>query len=851
VTNLALLSACGRFIDNRETISFAAFMKRFLKLPIGILLLAQALFAGDNERIATATRTSKPPNIDGFLNDTAWRMAPPVKDFLQRDPYEGQPATEPTEIRILYDEEALYFGCMMYDSEPDKIVARLTRRDNAIESDAISIRIDSYHDHKTAYEFTILASGVKVDILQFNDANDEDDSWDAVWEVKTQILRTGAPAAAIDSGNYPANGWSAEVKIPFDVLRYSPAPNGKNEWGINFIRRLSRKQEHTYWALVRKSQNGSISHFGHLAIDGDLPKPRRLELLPYAVGKNKITDRALTPPNASTHDFSSSGGFDLKYGLNSNLTFDLTVNPDFGQVEADPAVLNLTTFETFYPEKRPFFIEGTQILQFTTFGGNLGPGLFYSRRIGRRPAGETSVSGDSVRNFPEATSILSAAKITGKTGGGLAMGILQAVTAEENATILNPAGKIEPQIVEPLSSYSLVRLKQDVWQNSTIGMIATSVAHENRFPAFTGGVDWNLRFQQSTYSIDGFLANSHTTQGATQRISGSAGKIRFGKDGGKHWLYGMGVDFTSRHYNINDIGFFRRPNDHGNTFNLTYKEDQPGQILRSWSINGDGHLRWNFDGARIINEYGVSTNWQWLNYWEMSLSGRYSFPADDDRESRGLGLYRKPRQFLATLALETDNRRPLIGLFEQSFLDDAKGMRNWSTAAGAEVRPTTWAELSFQFTYGHTTNREAWVTNLTDSTLSPNPISTFGFRDTKGYDLTLRSNLTFTRDLTLQIYEQAFVAKGHYDRFERLLNSTTLVPYNYFGNPDFNAKSFNLNVVWRWEYRPGSLLYLVWTQARQSDGQNYFSPSSRDFFETSSLPAENVVLLKMSYWLRP
>ncbi|MGH7450006.1 MAG: DUF5916 domain-containing protein, partial [bacterium] len=755
--------------------------------------MTHSLFAGDNERTAVAVRTSTPPNIDGHLNEAVWQNATAANAFLQRDPYEGQPATEPTEIRVLYDDEALYFGCTMHDSEPDKIVARLTRRDNEIESDVISIRIDSYHDHKTAYEFTILASGVKVDILQFNDANDEDDSWDAVREVKTQILRAGAPAAAINSENYPAIGWSAEVKIPFEVLRYSPAPNGKNEWGINFIRRISRKQERSEWALVRKSQSGFISHFGHLAIDDDLPKPRRLELLPYSVGKNKTTNRALTPPNTATHDFSSNGGFDLKYGLNSNLTLDLTVNPDFGQVEADPAVLNLTTFETFYPEKRPFFIEGTQILQFTTFGNNFGPGLFYSRRIGRRPAGETSVSEDSVRNFPEATTILGAAKITGKTGGGLAMGILQAVAAEENATILNTAGKIESQIVEPRSSYSLVRLKQDFLQNSTIGMIVTSVARENRFPAFTGGVDWNLRFQQSTYGIDGFWASSHTTQGATRRITGSAGKIRFGKDGGKHWLYGIGADFTSRNYDINGLGFFRRPNDYGNTFNLTYRENQPGKILRSWSIIGDGHLRWNFDGARLFNEYGLNANWQWLNYWGMGLRARYSFLADDDRESRGLGLYQKPRQFFAALALTTDNRRPLIGFFEQGFLDDAKGMRNWSTALGADVRPTTWAEFSFQFTYGRTTNREAWVTNLTDSTISPNPISVFGFRDTEGYDLTLRSNLTFTRDLTLQIYEQTFIAKGHYDRFERLLNSTTLLPYNYFGNPDFNNKSFNLN----------------------------------------------------------
>ena len=793
-----------------------------LRLPFFILLiLSTSLHAGDNERSVVAIRTNTAPQIDGFLNEPVWQLAPAAANFLQHDPYEGQPATAPTEIRILYDNEALYFGCMMFDNEPDKIVARLTRRDNEIESDVVSIRIDSYHDHKTAYEFTVLASGVKIDILQFKDAEEEDDSWDAVWEEKTQILKSDN-----NSGEPAMRGWSAEIKIPFNVLRYTPAPDGKNIWGINFLRHISRKNERTFWALVRKNQNGFISHFGHLRLEGHLPKPRRFELLPYSVGKTTRINPALITPRASTQTYNFNSGFDLKYGLNSNLTLDLTVDPDFGQVEADPAVLNLTTFETFYPEKRPFFIEGTEILRFTTFGNNFGPGLFYSRRIGRAVAGSR-----------EPATIVGAGKITGKTAGGLAIGILQAVT--------------DKKLNEPRASYSLVRLKQDLLQNSTIGVIATSVARENRYPAFTGGVDWNLRFRESTYGIDGFWAGSQTTQEVQRRITGSAGRFRFGKDGGEHWLYSTGVDFTSKHYNINDIGFFRRPNDYGHVFNLTYRENQPGKVLRNWSLNGDWHWRWNFDGAQLFNEYGLNADWQWLNYWEMSLRTRYAFPADDDRESRGLGLYRKPRNVSAGFTIETDGRKPIIAELGQGYLYDVKGQRRWSTFLGAEVRPATWAEMSFALDYGRTRNQEAWVDKLTDLSISPSPLSIFGFRDTNTYDMTLRSNLTFTRDLTLQLYGQAFVAKGHYDRFSRLVTPTTLVPYNYAGSPDFNDHAFNLNVVWRWEYRPGSLLYLVWTQARAGDGENYFTRVSQDFRETFSLPAENVVLLKVSYWLQP
>ncbi|MDZ7362631.1 MAG: carbohydrate binding family 9 domain-containing protein [candidate division KSB1 bacterium] len=790
-------------------------MKKQRLLLNWILLWPNLLFAGDHDRTLLAVRTATPPKIDGFLIEPAWALAPAAADFLQRDPHEGQPATEATEIRVLYDDEALYFGCMMHDREPDKIMARLTRRDNEIESDVISIRLDSYHDHKTAYEFTVLASGVKVDILQFNDARSEDDSWDAVWDVKTQILRGEIDVAG--NGALTPRGWSAEIKIPFHALRYSPAKDGKNIWGLNFIRRISRKQERSHWVLVPKSESGFISRFGHLMIEGDLPSPRRLELLPYSIGKSRFTHPTLVTPPDATHAFSSNAGFDLKYGLSNNLTLDLTVNPDFGQVEADPAVLNLSTFETFYPEKRPFFIEGTQILQFTTFGGRFGPGLFYSRRIGQ--------GGD------EPATILGAAKITGKTAGGLAIGALQAVT--------------DKKLDAPAASYSIVRLKQDLLENSTLGMIATAVARENRFPAFTGGVDWNLRFQQSIYGLDGFFAGSQTTQDLTRRITGASGRLRFGKDGGKHWLYSISTDFTGRHYNINDAGFSRRPNDYGANFELRYKEDQPGKILRRWNIRADRHLRWNFDGAQLFNDYGVNTRWEWLNYWEMGLRSRYSLAADDDRESRGFGRYRKPRSFSAGFEFETDSRKPIIAEFETEHLRDAKGQRQWNTALGAEIRPTTWAEINLQLGYGRSRDREAWVDNPGDS------LSVFGFRDTDEYDLTLRSNLTFTRDLTLQIYGQAFVAKGHYDRFKKLVTPTTLIPYAYHDNPDFNEQAFHLNVVWRWEYRPGSVLYLVWTQARAGEGANYFTRVRRDFRETFSLPAENVVLLKVSYWLRP
>jgi len=802
-------------------------MRGTLFLPLlSSALVAAVLFAGDNERIATATLTATPPQIDGQLNEAVWQTAMPINGFLQYEPFEGETETEPTEIRILYDEHALYFGCMMYDAEPDKIVARLTRRDNEIESDLISIRLDSFHDQKTAFEFTVLASGVKIDILQYNDGEEEDDSWDAVWEAKTQIVREQAPFA---NGQRPRSGWSAEIKIPFNMLRYTPATNGVNEWGLNLIRRISRKQETCHWALVRKNQNGFVSHFGHLRLSGRLPRPRHLELLPYSVTKGKFVNRDLRPTGSAAAAFRGDAGFDLKYGLSSNLTVDLTVNPDFGQVEADPAVLNLSTFETFYPEKRPFFIEGTQILRFTTFGGDFGPGLFYSRRIGRPLSGRS-----------EAATILGAAKITGKTARGLSFGLLQAVTDQEQTTV-----------TEPAASYSLVRLKQDVLANSTFGMMATAVAREQRFPAFTGGLDWNLRFRESRYVVDGFVAASQTTQGATRRISGSAGKLRLGKDGGRHWLYSLSGDFTSRHYNINDIGFFFRPNDYGTVVTLRYKEDAPGRLLRQWYLQGLGHLRWNFDGTRLISEAGAYTRAKWWNYWETYLNAKYAFNNADDRESRGRGLYHVPDNLSLEFGLESDPRHTLIVALNQDLLFDAQDQRSAKTELGVELRPASWAQISSELGYARTRNRIAWVPNVPDSLFRQNPYAIFGRRDTEEYDLTLRSNLTFTRDLTLQLYAQTFVAKGHFDDFARLVSPTTLVPEDYRGKHDFNERSFQLNLVWRWEYRPGSTLYLVWTQSRRGALVDFYTPVGRDLRDTFSLPAENVLMVKVSYWLQP
>ncbi|HZY10130.1 MAG TPA: DUF5916 domain-containing protein, partial [Bacteroidota bacterium] len=758
---------------------------KFFQLVFLIGLFTFVLHAGDNPRSIRAIRIIDPPKIDGHLNDSIWSLANVTTDFIQRDPDEGQAASERTEIRVLYDHEALYFGCMFFDSEPDNIVARLTRRDNEIESDRASIRIDSYHDHQTGYEFTFNAAGVKVDILQYDDANREDESWDPVWDLQTKIL---------------PNGWSAEIKIPFHVLRYRAMPldTAEDVWGINFLRYISRKQESDRWAFTPKSQSGFISRYGHLLGLRNLPEPRQFDVLPFVLGKQRYEPASSYIER--NQKFLGNAGVDVKYGLSSNFSLDATVNPDFGQVEADPAVLNLSAFETFYPEKRPFFIEGTQIIRFTTFGGGQGPGMFYSRRIGRAISSEEVdvPAGGKIIDLPQRTAILGAAKVSGKTNGGLSIGVLQAITREEKG-IIDTSGVQYEQMLEPFAHYNVLRVKQDILDGSNVGAIFTSVEKQLRFPSFTNGYDWNLRLDNNTYLLNGFLAFSHTTNPDNDRVTGSAGKWSFAKTGGEHWLWSLNADYTSKKYNINDVGFFFSPNDIGYSGELDYKEDKPSDVVRNYRIGISTHHRWDFDGANLFRQVALNTDLLFTNYWFLRFGTGIDAGLYDHRETRGNGLYRKPANYFARVQLTTDSRSNVVVNLAQSIGGErSRGMI--STQLGVELKPESWMEIELESEYGIVRHLEAWVDNIS---LGGTTASIFGNRSTDEFNLTLRSTITFTRELTLQFYSQVFLAKGHYDKFRRLISPSEFDTVTYTGNPDFNRQSLNTNVVLRWEYSPG------------------------------------------------
>jgi hypothetical protein len=799
-------------------------------LCVGILLsIAWTTgMAGGTDKYARAVRASAPPRIDGSLRDPVWKNALPFSDFLQSEPHEGEQPTQRTEIRVLYDDEALYLGAMMFDTEPDGIVARLSRRDEEIRTDRISFRFDTFHDHQTAYEFTVTSAGARIDILQYNDGRAEDDSWDVVWEAETVI---------------GPDGWSAEIRIPFAMLRFLEAD--EQEWGMQVIRSITRNQENLQWALKRKSESGWISRFGHLTGLEKIPARTSIEVLPYVVAEDASLAAADDHPAYSK--MYGDAGLDLKYRPSANLTIDATFNPDFGQVEADPAVLNLSTFETFYPERRPFFVEGVQIFKFATFGGRFGPGMFYSRRIGRS-VDPAVPDGGYLEERPGYASIIGAVKVSGKTTSGLSYGVLEAVTNDEHAAVVDSMGERSEVLADPLTNFTVFRLRQDFSGNSNAGMILTTVARKDRMPALTGGLDWDLKFLDNTYRLDGFLSLSRTAR-TGELLEGSSGKLGLAKTGGEHWRGELSGDFTSRQYNINDIGFFRRPGDYGYTGEVSYRDDRVHAWGRTVRFEVSGHQRLNIDDVLLSQTLRYSGFYRFLNYWELRLSGSFGSAAFDDRETRGLGLFRKPAGNSLRLSVESDPRSPIVFDVTYHTRSDAGGMTRHAFEVEAEIKPIP--ALTFEVSVEHErADKEfAWATNLTDLTVTPNEFSVFADRYTRSWDFRSRGTYVFTRDVTLQWYVQMFVAKGRFENEKRRLDVDSYTTYNGYSRDSFTDYQVHSNVVLRWEYLPGSTLFLVWSHARRGEQPLFIDPLSTNLRETFRLPPDNVLLLKVSYWL--
>lgn len=815
---------------------------------------------------ATAVPASSPITIDGRLDEPVWEQAPSIHEFVQREPAEGQAPSQRTDARVAYDADALYVAVRAQDTDPERIVGMLTRRDQRSPSDWIKIVVDSYFDRRTAYEFAVNPVGVKTDRYYFNDGA-SDDSWDAVWDVA--ITRDAA-------------GWIAEFRIPFSQLRFNNIDGGPV--GFAVIREVGRLAETSSWPLLSRNANGFVSQFAELRGLRMSGSPKKLELLPYTLGSYTLNP-ASNNPLRDNQDPSGSLGLDLKYALRPGLTLTATVNPDFGQVEADPAVVNLDAFETFFQERRPFFVEGSGTFQFNVdCNDGQCTGLFYSRRIGRAPQGFASLAEGEYSAAPVAATILGAAKLTGRAGK-FSIGGLTAVTSEENALISGVGLVRRTQAVEPLSGYSVLRARREFANQSNVGLMLTSTNRKLQpslsfLPedAYSGGIDYDLRLSPR-YNFAGFWAGSRV-EGSTGAISrlqlgtvhafqrpdadhvdfdpsrttltGHAGSVSFGKIGGEKTRFNANYGFKSPGFEINDLGFQRRADERYASHWFQIRDNVPGRFTRSFFLNVNQYASWNFGGDRLFSGGNVNMHWTWKNYYSTSLGINVNAAPFRDRITRGGPGVRGNSTLASWQNFGTDGRKAVSAFWNSYLESDRQGTTRVNMGPSITWRPTSATSVSTGFRYNINNDDAQWVASESSGSGTR---YVFGRLEQRTTAFTFRVNYTLTPQLSIQTYAEPFVSAGQYSNYKSLVNGRApeygdrYQPYAYGGNADFNVGSFRTTNVLRWEYKPGSSLFVVWQQNRSGFADIGDFDFGRDFGGVFSAPAHNVFLVKLSYWL--
>src|SRR5688500_5288620 len=857
-------------------------------------------------RVMRATRTPSSIEIDGRLDEAAWAAAVPSGDFTQSYPNIGAKPPDPTEVRVLYDDDALYVGVRMFDSRPDSIAAQLARRDaSGIYSDWLHVVIDSYHDRRNAFRFSVYPRVVPKDVLLSDDRN-EDLNWDAVWEVATSV---------------DSLGWVAEYRIPFSQLRFGGAAKGvERVWGIQVQRDIARRNERDSWSPWKTTDPGYVSFSGDLVGIVDIPTPQRLEVMPYLSTKVTREPGDRSNPFFRATDASPSVGADVKYGLPGGLTLTATVNPDFGQVEVDPAVVNLSAFESFFPEKRPFFVEGASIFSLGTIRGGPSYGqqqVFYSRRIGRPPQHfPSAVYADA----PDATTILGAAKVTGRVGKWT-VGILDALTAEEKARTVDASNVRGETPVEPMTNYFVGRVRRDLNGGNTIlGVGGTAVNRDLSDTVFTNMLrsraivasgDFEHRWKNREYTVTGAFsrsliggslpvilnaqrssaryyqrpdANYLEIDPSANSLYGSSAALGFNKSG--TWSVSATAKTVSPGYEVNDLGFMGRVDYRNVGANLNYNNNTPGKLLRAYTTGIGTNHAWNYGGDKLWTSVFTSSSINFNNLWSVYFGGEYDPSHFDDRLTRGGPLGREPTQWGSYLEIDTDTRKRLSYILYGDYYGDVRGGYASTVQLGFTLRPSSSIRLSFIPQWNGFHNTIQFVSSVTD----PLAASTFGGRYVFSHlyqttlSATTRVEWTLSPELSFQLYAQPFASSGEYKGFKQLAapgteryilfgrdSGSTITPVSEaasgkvlsydvdpdgpgaapsfsIDNPDFRTHSLRGNAVVRWEYRPGSALFFVWQQERSDylpfEGGFRTAREARHIFGRPS----NVFLVKATYW---
>jgi hypothetical protein len=827
----------------RTSLSYCCVTLLFFSSPVTFLLAQNDLSL---PRVV-AVETPEPPIIDGRVDDEVWDLANVIDTFIQRRPDEGEPATERTEVRILYDNNALYISFICYDSNPEGIVRRLTRRDRDIPSDRVSVGIDSDFDRRSSFVFEVNAAGVKRDFFMYDDGNEIDINWEGIWDAEV----TDRP-----------DGWSAEFKIPYQTLRFSEGDD--LIWGINFSREIDRKNEWLFWSLIPRAARGWVSRFGILEGLQNINPPRSLLFLPYMLGGGTSLPSGQLPAHVHSIDPEFRAGLDFQYGISNNTTLNITVNPDFGQVELDEVVLNLTAFETFFPEKRPFFLERASL--FENIGANFGEPiqtwLFYSRRIGRQPSryhtwhDTLDIHEWKIESNTSVTPILAAGKLTGRTDTGYEFGVINATTARTHKVLKGPDGDRIRMNTENLANYSVARgLYQLPGPASYLGGIVTGVLREGTDTpqAYSGGFDWQYNTEGYGFTTNGLLATTYRTSGEeTER--GYQLFANTGFMGGDAWIGNGGIGISTEGFNANDIGFNVLNNYALAHSWIQYRKLEVFGPVREFRFNQNYFYVATLEPWQFwIGGINPNISIQWKNYWSTNIGLNAEVGGGDLFESRGMGLYMLPNAANIWINGSTDSRKKVVIRPRFSYSFDEYGKRMWSGGLPLSLQAGYRTELSVSPSVSVRRDETGWVSNVRGIAGSEERVSVFGHRNVDQLNLILRATHTFTRDLTVQIYGQYFWARGRYTEFFRLLPDGNLTklgePYdrNVYPNPDFNRSNLNLNFILRYEYRPGSTIFLVWTHGRSVFIRDVEVGAGGLINHTWTTPSTDVLMLKMSY----
>jgi len=869
-----------------------------MRYPVFLLLVLSIVFQGVKaqnnnilkKRIYTTNYlgANKAPVIDGKLDDASWNIVEWGSDFIENDPDENTPPTFQTAFKIIYDAKYLYIAIRSFDDDPSKIEKRLSRRDG-FAGDRVNVVLDSYYDKRTAFIFTVTAAGVKGDEIATDNGNNIDSSWNPVWYTKTSI---------------DSKGWSAEMKIPLSQLRFGKSK--EQIWGLNVVRNIFRANERSLWNRVPIDAPGFISESGELHGLINIKPQKQLEIQPFTVTQLNTYQKEGGNPFRDGQDFDLNGGLDAKIGITNDLTLDLTVNPDFGQVEADPSAITLDGFEIFFREQRPFFVENKNIFDFN-FADNQ-DNVFFSRRIGRSPQGYPSTGSGEFVNQPQFSTILGAAKFSGKTKNGWSIGVLESLTSKEYAEIDNN-GTRRKEIVEPGTNYFVGRLQKDFNdKNSYFGGIFTATNRNIegnldflRKAAYTGGFDFKHQWKNRKYyvlgnfiasRVEGSKASILNTQTSLthlfQRVdashvsvdpnrtslSGTGGKFEFGKASTGHWLYSAGFIWRSPGLELNDIGFLRQADNMKQYANLSYQTLKPFGIFRNIRASLEQFTSYDFEGNYNRMQYQFRLNFNFKNNSWISTGFMHKPRIYSNTELRGGPRFRFSRENAHWFFVGSNSQKKFrmrVGyVYSQAKQNNFSFFR---LETGFTYQPINALSLSLSPSYSSNPNKTQYVT-----TRDFNGITRYIDAEIRQQTLSasIRFNYNINPDLTIQYYGQPFIFRGRYKNFKYITNSIADDLYDRFylyddqqisfdgssylidddrdgitdytvRNPDIAFVQFRSNLVIRWEYIPGSEIFLVWAQGNtglQDPSDDLFTSLNNQILKEK---AENTFLIKLTY----